>query len=358
MSSKEKIQQIISTNQVIHNLIESYTNEIQTIHDTIENQNKIIKAMTEKLDDLATTRTTRVASSGSRRITALYKRIEKDADAIDARVENVKNKQRGSVRVGKIADRSQKGERYPKTKGFINIAVTSHNVSGVGAELSPFKLCDADGHIMENIWQFAKIYTFVPSYEDKKSGWTSERELHINKKTQEITPAYWDWRRRGMDFQTPVRYPVGMAHRQYCRSHVWPESGNLTDAINMDADTPKINYKYVPARVKIYCPVYMEMAQKCEDYATISQLLEEGYNVQILDVDGPSASPEFPYDQMPEGEYGKDGVGSIEINEDNVKAMLNNVDQPFGHGYALACQLLGHPEWILDHDVSAMNSDE
>lgn len=106
------------------------------------------------------------------------------------------------------------------------------------------------------------------------------------------------------------------------------------------------------------------MAEKCKDFDVIYQLLDEGYNVQILDVDGPRRTvpsggeePAFPYNQMPEGKYGENGVGSIEINEANIKALLANVSQPFGHGYALACLLLGHPEWITDFDVSEMNSD-
>jgi hypothetical protein len=134
--------------------------------------------------------------------------------------------------------------------------------------------------------------------------------------------------------------------------------------MNMNADTPAIKYKYVPARVKIYCPVYMELAKKSEDFDIIDQLLKEGYNVQILDVDGPirpkaqdGQDIPAPYNQMSEGNYGENGVGSIEINEDNIKAMLRNVNQPFGHGYALACMLLGHPEWITDFDVSHMNDD-
>lgn len=365
--SGEGVKEILRTNLAINKLLDLYIEELQSVHTRLEEQNKIIEGMSQKIDELTKARTSRGGNvggsggSGSRRVTALYKRIEKDADVIAAREENMKNKRRGSVRVGKIAPRNLKGgERYPKTKGFINIAVTSHNTSGVGAELSPFKLHDEEGHIMENIWQFAKIYPFVPNHTDKKTGWTWDRELHINKKTNEVLPAYWEWRHAGMKFQEPMRYPVGYGHRGYCRSHVWPESGLLSDAINMEAGTPRVEYKYIPARVKIYCPVYMEMARKCEDFATISQLLDEGYNVQILDVDGPEKPEEVmsPYDQMPDGEYGEDGVGSIEINEANIKAMLNDVNQAFGHGYALACQLLEHPEWILDHDVSDMNSDE
>jgi len=351
--------------------IDSYLNEMQEMRDIINGQNDVIKKVMDKVDELEKTLQSRGSKgsgsgsgSGSRRTTALYKRIEKDESAVTARKENIKEGRRGSIRVGRIAQRSAKGEKYPKTEGYVNIAVTSHNASGVGSELSPFKLKDEQGHLMENIWQFSKVYSFVPDHIDKKTGWSHDREIHINKKTQTINSEYWDWRKKGMTFEEPMRYPVGISHRQYCKYSLWPESGDLADAVDMNENAPAVKYKYVPARVKIYCPVYMEMAKKNEDFDIISQLLNEGYNVQILDVDGPDRPKvkegqkvPAPYDQMPDGTYGENGVGSIEINENNIKTMLTDVTQPFGHGYALACLLLGHPEWIADFDVSEMNND-
>jgi hypothetical protein len=44
---------------------------------------------------------------------------------------------------------------------------------------------------------------------------------------------------------------------------------------------------------------------------------------------------------MPEGVYGEDKVGSIEINEKNIKALLDYTGSPFGHGFTLAADLLG-----------------
>lgn len=391
-ASKEKISEILNLNAKMQNNIESYITQVRDLQKVVVEQSEVITGMNNKMNELE--RALRLFKSGasgaggtggtsgtsgtdgtdgtdkedssrqSRRVAALYKRIESDPSVIAARKENIRENRRGLVRVGRIASRTDKGEKFPKTAGFINIAVTSHNTKGIGSELSPYKLQDADGHLMENIWQFAKLYSFIPDYEDKKTGWSHSREIHVDKKTQSIKQNYWSWRKKGMEFKEPIRYPVGIAHRQYCKYSVWPQSGKLVDAVNMDESMGLVTYKYVPARVKIYCPVYMEMAKKSKDFDIICQLLDEGYNVQILDVDGPrrtipsnSTEPPFPYNQMPEGVYGENGVGSIEINEANIKALLSNVSQPFGHGYALACLLLGHPEWITDFDVSEMNSD-
>ena len=109
------------------------------------------------------------------------------------------------------------------------------------------------------------------------------------------------------------------------------------------------------------------MATKTKDFGTLRELLDAGYNIQILDVDGPErlvdedGSVKAPYDQMPESTlkdkvYGETGVGSIAINEDNIKATLVDVDQPFGHGYALACALLDHPEWITEFPIESLPS--
>jgi hypothetical protein len=388
MSAKETVKEILDLGEKINKQIENYVEPSGGLEKTIGAQSEHIQTITNKVADLEKLLQSRSSSSssssansggGSRKINAIYKRAEKDVAVMTARREHAKNGVRGKVRVGRIAQHSPKDVKYPVTEGYLNIICTSHNVSGVGAGLSPFKLKDADGRNMENIWQFSKVYKFVPDYEDSKTGWKYPREVHIDNKSQEIKSEYWDWRRKGMAFEQALRYPVGYDHRQYCQYSIWPQSGKVSDAANMSSETPAIKYKYVPARVKIYCPVYMELAKDSEDLAIINQMLDEGYNVQILDVDGPRrpeppkpkkgakapvAAQEVPfmvsapYDQMPSGTYGESGVGSIDINEANIKALLQDVNQAFGHGYAIACMLLGHPEWITDFDVSALNSDD
>ena len=311
--------------------------KIKDLENVIARQMEIMKNIVDKLNIKLNDNEKIIRS---RKVNALYKRIDKDALVVATQVANVKNKVRGSIRVGKLASTPGNRVCHPKTDGYINIVVTSSNKSGVGSELSPFKLSDGNGHFMENIWQFSKVYAFVPDYMNTKIGWECTREIHVDKNTQKIKPSYYKWRLKGMEFGTPVTYPVGVSHRQYCKYTLWPESHLLEDAVNMTKDTPYVTYKYVPARIKVYCPVYITLAKQCDDYKTINDLLNEGYNVQILDVDGPTNTE-----------------SSIEINEKNIKTLLADINHPFGHGYALACALLGHEDWIYDFDVSKMNDD-
>jgi hypothetical protein len=361
---------IMEAGAEIKELLSTMSNRLDEFSEKMSEQDEYISRLNQKVEELTKRGAARKAggsgpaSSDARRVNALYKKLENDehAHVLKAKEENIKAERSGTLRVGRIAPRMQKGPKFPYTEGFLNVAVTSHNKAGVGAELSPFVLSNEEGHIMENIWQCAKLYPFVPDIDDSRSGWTWRREVHINPKTQNINPAYWEWRNAGMTFDKPLRYPVGSQHRHYAKCHVWPTSNDLNDAINMTGETPMEKLPYAAARIKIYCPVYMEMASKTKDFATLRELLDAGYNIQILDVDGPErtknedGSVTAPYDQMPESTlehnaYGESGVGSIEINEDNIKTMLMDEDQPFGHGYALACALLGHPEWVTEFPI-------
>jgi hypothetical protein len=379
-------KEILAVSDEIKSCLQSMQDRISHYDELLKNQEEYLQSLVAKFDAVVAVRGRKTAGSASsarqtspdaRRVAALYKKLEKPeyAHVMTAREANLKAERRGSLRVGRITPRLAKGPKFPHTEGFLNIVVTSHNKSGVGAELSPFVLRDEHGYIMENIWQCAKLYPFVPEFQNADADWSWKREIHVNPKTQEIRPQYWAWRKAGMSHDKPMRYPVGSKHAQYAMCHVWPvdtpaadaaDAGALEKAVNMTGDTPRVKYSYTEARIKIYAPLYMHMATQTKDFGTIKELLDSGYNIQILDVDGPErredsdGSVKSPYDQMPastleDGIYGESEVGSIAINEENIKALLLDTDQPFGHGYALACALLGHPEWITDFDTQALS---
>jgi hypothetical protein len=280
-----------------------------------------------------------------------------DVSIQKAQQENKAAGRRGQIRVGRIATRFEKGKKFPITAGFVNIVVTSHNTTKLGARLSPYVLKDARGRLMENIWQFAKVYPSVPKIKGTdKCGWSWKSEVHIVE--GELQSAYWEWRKAGMEFKEPIRYPVGFNARHHCAYAVWPTNFNPNrlddpkkDWLN-DSYVEMDNLSYIEARQKIYCPVYMYLAKQTEDFQVLTNLLDEGYNLQILDVDGPKLFKDHtgkavpPYELMTEGVYGESGVGSIPITEYSIKAMMKDTTQAFGHGYALATALLGHEEWI------------
>lgn len=264
---------------------------------------------------------------------------------------------RGQVRVGRIATRFEKGKKFPITEGYMNIVVTSHNTTKLGAKLSPYVLSDKRGRLMENLWQFAKAYAAVPKVKATDNCcWNWKSEIHIVE--GELQPAYWEWRKAGMECKDPVRYPVGFQERHNCRYALWPVNFKMEKIDDLKRDYLNDPYvemeelNYVEARKKIYCPLYMYLAKQSEEFKMLSQLLDEGYNLQILDVDGPKLFKDHtgkavpPYELMREGVYGETEVGSIPINEYSIKKMLHDTTQAFGHGYALATALLGHEEWI------------
>src|SRR6185437_7739168 len=99
--------------------------------------------------------------------TEIDRRYEESIE--EARAENVQQGKCGRLRVGKIAGMFDKGRKYPITYGYRNIIVVSQNKNKLGSELSPFVLKDENGQIMENIWQFSKIYEQITA-QNQKSG--------------------------------------------------------------------------------------------------------------------------------------------------------------------------------------------
>ena len=70
-------------------------------------------------------------------------------------------------------------------------------------------------------------------------------------------------------------------------------------------------------------------------------MVDNGTNLQLIEVDGPDPSLSFaPYDQI---SYDNPG---LDINEQNIKMLLNDERKPFGHGYVIATLLLGKEEWL------------
>jgi len=257
-----------------------------------------------------------------------------------AHQENKKNNRPGSLRVGKLIDSA----KFAVTNGFINVCVTSHNPNGLGASLSPYRVTDDQGRIHENLWQFAKVYENIP--EQKLPKWTWPAETFTVK--GEVQPNYWKWREAGMKHKQAVRYPVGKEARHGCLYALWPK--NYDEILNPKAEMEKL--AYVEGRKRIYAGLYVRFVKKEADFEKLKNMLADGYNIQILDVDGPEIIPDEhgtavpPTDQMTVGQYGESGVGSIEVNENNIRMLLNETRRQFGHGFCLASALLGKEEWL------------
>lgn len=222
-----------------------------------------------------------------------------------------------SIRVGKY---NYKTKNSPITPGYKNVLI---HTSG---PLSPYTMKDENGTIMENYWQFSKIWKKVDrieqpisQYMPDKIRWSHVSEIHL--KNDEITSKYWKWRNKGFFHDKWVRYPNGYGKHSRAVGSV---IGNEDDYEIVD---------YITARKRIYYPKYREIAIKTTKFKQLKKMLDNGINIQIDEVDGPSYDKEYPYNLV------KDG--SIDITTDILIALINNPKQAFGHGYSLAACLLG-----------------
>jgi len=232
-----------------------------------------------------------------------------------------------SVRVGKY---NYKTKQEPKTPGYTNVLI---HTTG---DLSPYTMKDKDGVIMENYWQFNKIWETVDAikqplsqYMPDRIRWEHPKETHM--KNGKPTREYWKWRKKGFSHYRWVRYPNGFKNHSQAKGSVY---GNPN------------NYEilgYIEARKKIYFQKYREIAIKTPQFKELKSILNKGGKIQINEVDGPRYESEYPYNLTKNG--------SMDMTEKTLRALINTPNQAFGHGYALAACL-------LDIDLTVDSNDK
>jgi hypothetical protein len=201
----------------------------------------------------------------------------------------------------------------PAPEGVLNLNClhffTNNVMYGIPLyQITPYYLKDSEGHIFENIWQMSKVYQKIDPQHEIKSGkviWSHPGEVHVE--NGKLTHEFWNWRAKGWNNPYPVRYPNGYDGRHKCLCALWNENGQW------------ITLSYIPARKKIYCKVYVTLAQATEGYKLLKQLYDSGQSIQICEMD----------------------VRPGLITEEVLVKELNNPSQPFGHGYVLAACLMG-----------------
>lgn len=192
--------------------------------------------------------------------------------------------------------------------GFVRVDVYSSG-QGFGSQLSPFYLKSKNGHLVENEWQFAKLYPKVT--EQNQSMWKYKAEEHVDA-NGETNAAYWKWRKTGMSHDKAVRYPNGKDGRHTCKGAIWPGHDELIG--------------YLDSRKIIYCPVYAEAAVKTDAFAKLQSMVASGTNVQLFEYD----VPKIP----------------VIVTERVIRSALIDAKHPFGHGYVIAALLLNGEEWL------------
>jgi len=249
---------------------------------------------------------------------------------------------RGRVAVAKF---DHVARRSPHRDGFTPVLIHVSPKSPGGA-LSPFNLRDEFGHILENVWQFSKLYHDVKrqSLPLRRAGlllWEHPAEVHADADGMP-NAAYWKWRRLGMRNKYAVRYPNGYAGRRDCICAVWsrdaaanPE-GPLADAECLG---------YVQARKRIYCALYARLAVIHDEFKALLSLLAGGRDLLLVEVDGPAPG---------RAKSGPLAIVTAEqpwldiCDEETVRYLLHDTSAAFGHGYVLATLLHceGNSSWL------------
>ena len=235
---------------------------------------------------------------------------------------------RGEIRVGRIVYQQGKSI-HPSYDGFTPIVVLTK--SSKYGSLGPYVLQNEKEQIMENIWQFMKVYETVPQTKAKYSRWNSTiiwdhpAEVHVDNGGK-ILDSYWSWREKGLINKYPVRYPVGMKNRHTCLYALKEKGGKPLS--------------YIEARKEIYLPIYIELVKKQKQFIELKARLEKGENLLVIEVDGPHQESLAHYKSVYK-------VGDNFIENDtmlatysNLQIMLNEGRHPFGHSYCLAMSLM------------------
>jgi hypothetical protein len=247
---------------------------------------------------------------------------------IDTAVANYHNKRK--KKIGRVCvAKYYPGKQQPaaKKEGFVTVLIHT-SPGGLGGDLSPYVLRNEKGQLLENIWQFSKLYARVDAqriplskqHHPDKIIWEHPAEVHALNQGQEVTDAYWKWREKGMNNAYAVRYPNGFYGRTRCICSIW--------------ENEKLDY--ISARKRIYCGEYARLAPATASFKKLSHMLhEQGKNLLLVEVDGPDPDLNYPpYDQISREKP------CMEMNAENIRLLINDPKKPFGHGFVIAALLL------------------
>lgn len=231
----------------------------------------------------------------------------------------------GKIKVAKV-DYINKKFIYHKQNGYLDIFPLTEGSKHY--KLSPYSLTNDDGHIMENIWQFSKIYENVPAivwkapsaYKGIEIACPAEKHLTNGEPNKD----YLDWQEKGFNCPYPVRYPVGYAHRHLCKFVL--KNGN------------KLNK--VESRKQVYATEYIKLVRKEQMFKDLVEQVKNGQDIMIHDVDGPHEETNDYYQKNYKCNKFIDSHTVDVKNLNNMKILLNDTTHSFGHGYCLGLAIL------------------
>lgn len=243
------------------------------------------------------------------------------------------------IRVGRRIYNKDGSYTDPHFDGYKKILCLTQ--SSAYGEISPYLLKDDKNRIMENLWQFSKVYEKVPATKafysryNNKIIWQYPEEIHVV--NNNLTDEYFNWREKGMNNEYAIRYPVGYRNKHnVLYSLAENNDGTLSEPLD-----------YIESRKRIYVPVYCKLVKTQEKFKKLKKKLSKNENLLIIEVDGPHEDDIEYYMKKYNVDRSFITNNTIEANEENIRIMLNDSKYPFGHGYCLAIALLDKEnEWI------------
>lgn len=236
-----------------------------------------------------------------------------------------------SVKVGRRdTKRGVKGDPSIKTYRKV-ICMTPSTPYG---DISPYSLKNEKGEIIENVWQFSKFFNKVYKVRQTYSRW-DQRVIWEHPEEEHVIEGmpnnkYTEWRNKGFANEYAIRYSNGFKHRHEC-----------VCAYSQDDTEYERPLDYITARKEMYLPLYINAVQDQPKFLKLKNLLKKGQNLLIIEPDGPHE------ESM---DYYKDKYGvsddfivdnTVEVNEENMRILLNDPKHNFGHGFCLGLALLG-----------------
>jgi hypothetical protein len=225
-------------------------------------------------------------------------------------------------------------DKEAKAKGFLKNPVSDEDdkfevydvsSSGFMSDLSPMLLgpiIDTNGDILgyniEDVWQSFKVFSIHMNGGkfDKKAQneWKNGSKRNDDNWIKEWTK----WSENGRFSGEGKRHRCKIDKKDKCINPNIPLFSYFHDQ----------KLSYVEARKQMYIPWYAKLVKNTRSFQYLKKRFDSGISLILLDPDGQPRDEEIIY-----------------INEDNMRERVNNKNKIFGHGFVLACVLMGINVW-------------
>jgi hypothetical protein len=179
------------------------------------------------------------------------------------------------------------------------------------------------GIIFENYYQGSKVFSTIssPIWDPTIPECKIVEDGNINMKK------YIEWRDSLWNQPKAIRFP-----NKY---------KNIFCSLFIDQDDQISQLNYIQSRKKIYIREYIRLVRKLPQYQKLVGLIRNGQKITILEMDVPSPKKKGNYGLL----CNKHGIYTPTLQ--NLKILINDTNEPFGHGLCLSAALLIDLEYGL-----------